>query len=98
VDKHVHEWRYAYGNIREFDDRGPIEMTEWWFECKCGEHLGDAHGPIDEIERRLNAVERLSAEDARNAQAACWNDDFASYSDEAKALGDYVSALEGEDE
>lgn len=49
----------------------------------------------DEIERRFNATERLSAEDARYAER--WLADAPPYK-LADMLKDYASALEGSDE
>ena len=49
MTKHVHEW------IFHIEDDGV-----WWFYCKCGAIL-----TREEAEARLNATERLSAEDAR---------------------------------
>ena len=57
VSDHVHKYRYVIEQARDFDDTGTILTNEWTFKCKCGEELGDEHGPIEEIERRINAWE-----------------------------------------
>ena len=77
-ETHVHEWHWEY-NRPEGDS---------WFCCgQCREviHIG-------QIERRLNATERLSALDAQIIAK------LISYTGGAKVLEDYASALEGDDE
>ena len=46
---HVHEWEYVFVTTPDHHV----------FACKCGEYLDD-----DDVERRLNATERLSADAA----------------------------------
>ncbi len=75
MSEHVHEWRYW--------EQGEFDMWEEGWECvEC-----DANFPTEEIAQRLNATERLSAEDARH---------YSMYFDGIDALDAYASALEGE--
>ena len=56
MSEHVHEWEYGY-------DVGfvGIAVEGIFAECECGEKMG-----YWDMEVRLNATERLSAENARN--------------------------------
>lgn len=72
MPEHVHKWKWVYG-------LGDGIAAA----CECGVHLAP-----EEVNRRLNATERLSAEDAKAAS------EFAGRS---FGLVAYASALEGND-
>ena len=60
MSEHRHHWEYVVRTERDFDDAGEVFMDVWEFACRCGEKLGDEHGPINEIEHRLNMMEELT--------------------------------------
>ena len=76
---HVHEWGADVGD-------GIVALCK---DPTCHESLD-----WDEIDRRLNATERLSAEDA--IEIAKSRGDI--FDDEADTLEAYAAALEGEDD
>ena len=90
---HIHEWTIDHQIIGE----GPVGMPvgECFAYCGCGTELRSG-----ELERRLNAVERLSADEAHLARqtiGAVLADNLASPVPELKdALFDYAYILEKE--
>ncbi len=77
TDAHRHDWDWEY----------PNNIHNWGaFVCDCGASM-----LTDDVVRRLNAAEHLSAEDASTAAH------FFTPSDREKLLA-YAKALEGDDD
>ena len=72
---HVHEWVAHYDQVVYGES----------FQCECGDLMA-----TDEIARRLNATERLSAEDAEKIAIN------QTRQIDAKNLHAYAAALEGD--
>lgn len=86
---HVHEWRlleYMQNIDWRKDMKVPRIMRLEAASCECGEKL-----EMVEITRRLNATERLSAEDAQHIINLL-------PIEESEEIAAYAAALEGEDE
>ena len=85
MTEHVHEWRWQ--------DNGE---GYYWFFCDNGPDC-NAELDTEEAEARLNATERLSAEDAKEAErfVPSWEVKHNQIKD---ALKDYANILEGKDE
>ncbi len=89
MSEHVHEWEPLF----ESDTIQPWEAAEW--RCECAGIL-----TFEEIARRLNAVERLSADYCRDV-ARLTQELSAEVGDHMKVKKDdpllaYAAALEGE--
>ena len=90
MTEHVHEWSWEGGYSKEH------RMYVFGIVCICGEYM-----PLEDATKRLNATERLSAEDARFAVKRIedhigyeWDDDEGTMF----ALDAYADILEGKDE
>ena len=81
MTEHVHEWKPEYD----------VEVYGESFQCGCGDMMA-----TDEIARRLNATERLSAEDALDASEDSYEANSLPAPKHVAALKAYASALEGE--
>ena len=97
------------GDADEFlEDIMTKHVCEWLigWEPEIGEILArcerisvcDASMGLDEIEARLNATERLSAADAREAARLITSPIGAERFSEANALDAYANILEGKDD
>ena len=77
--KHVHKWEYG-------DNQDPMGTPDWWMGC------GICHETMltEEIARRLNATERLSAD---NAGVAAQVFRMGANSDLIRPFGDYDPLL-----
>ena len=83
MTEHVHRWSAGQMSPKAY-------KKEWRLRCECGIEPPS----LDEIILRLNAAERLSAEDAREASMTC----MMSHGEiDADRLNAYAAVLEGED-
>ena len=91
MSNHVHEWSVDHEVLEEISPLG-IPYGRVFAYCGCGENIFN-----DEIVRRLNATERLNAEDAI-AFIEHMQSEWQGHSALAVMLEAYVAALEGEHE
>jgi len=86
MTEHVHEWGHLLVGFRSAPH---IDK----YICDCGADLGNK-----EVERRLNATERLSALQAKELIVFAMGSTRVSQPELADALQAYADILEGKDE
>lgn len=92
MPEHVHEWSVDH-QIIETDDGPPQPRGECFAYCGCGQELR-----MDDIRHRLNAVERLNADQASTLSAGILFEDVLGPDKEtriaAAAAAAYAAVLE----
>ncbi len=88
MSEHVHEWSVDHEVLEEISPLGTPYGRVFAY-CGCGENIFN-----DEIVRRLNATERLSAEDALGTGVHLRT--LIGWKKSARMLEAYTDALEGE--
>jgi hypothetical protein len=100
MTEHVHEWAIDHQIV---DPDGPLPIGQVFAYCGCGEELRE-----NDIFRRVNATEKLSADNARMAADFIHTEEGYKWEKETEerertwnlheefdALQAYASALEG---